>query len=407
MNSNFNVVKKQKKEEEEENFLDEEEVEVQEEKNPVLDRAAKRRMLLFMGIIFGGMIFLFLILYIISLFSHPVYKYSDIENILKKAAVSYFKDYPDSLPAADGDIVEIDSSNLVTAGKMKDLSEYTSEGVLCTGTVQVENASGEYLYSPYLNCGDNYTTVELVKKILDDSSIVNSGYGLYSMNGAYVYRGENVNNYVKFGSSLWRIVKINSNNNIVLVNDTGIKFSSQPWDDRYNEVAAYKSGFNQYSASRIREYLNKIYENPDKDDGEKLLSNKDKAKIVPFNVCTGKRSPSSEGSNNQEECAEVLRDQMYGLLTLSEYMNASIDANCTKANSKTCVNYNYLAQVKDWWLVTANKDDDITVFKINYNGLIKTDFASSYSIARPVVYLNSKVLYKSGNGTLEKPYKIK
>lgn len=98
---------------------------------------------------------------------------------------------------------------------------------------------------------------------------------------------------------------------------------------------------------------------------------------------------------------------MYGLLTLSEYMTASLDSNCTKATSKTCTNYNYLSKVKDWWLATANKDDDITVFKINYNGLIVSESASNYSIVRPVVYLNNKVLYKSGNGTLKKPYKIK
>lgn len=406
MSSNFNMVKKPKKDEDD--FMDEDDIEVEEEKTAVFDKAAKRRMLIFMGVIFGGMIFLFFILYLVSLFSHPVYEYSDIENVLRKAAISYFKDYPESLPVDDGDIVEIDSSNLVTAGKMKDLSEYTSEGVSCSGTVQVQNADGEYLYSPYLNCGDSYTTIELAKKIVEDeANIVNSGYGLYAMNGSYVYRGEDVNNYVKFGNSLWRIVRITSDNNIVLINDTGIAYNSQPWDDRYNEATGYKSGFNQYKASRIREYLNKIYESPDEDSGEKLLSKKDKAKILPFTLCIGKRSVNSEGNTSKEECSEVLGDQMYGLLTLSEYMTASLDSNCTKATSKTCTNYNYLSKVKDWWLATANKDDDITVFKINYNGLIVSESASNYSIVRPVVYLNNKVLYKSGNGTLKKPYKIK
>jgi hypothetical protein len=47
---------------------------------------------------------------------------------------------------------------------MKELSEYTQEGVVCSGTVQVEKTGTDYLYTPYLNCGENYATVELYKK---------------------------------------------------------------------------------------------------------------------------------------------------------------------------------------------------------------------------------------------------
>ena len=407
MGTNFNIVKKSKSEEEENDFLDEDDIEVEEKTSSVLDKTAKKRMFLFMGIISGVVLLLFFVLFLVSMFSHRTYSYENIETLLQSAAESYFKDYPESLPVNDGDIVEIDSSNLVAAGKMKDLSEYTAEGVLCSATVQVEKSGTEYLYTPYLNCGDSYTTVELAKKIVqDESNIVTSGYGLYSMNGAYVYRGEEVNNYIKLGDSLWRIVKITSDNNLVLIHDTGVMYNPQPWDDRYNEKTSYNSGFNQYSNSRIREYLNKIYESPS-DDEEKLLSKKNKAKLVSYNLCVGKRSASSEGLNNTEECSDVLRDQKYGLLTLSEYMSASLDAGCKNAGSLSCTNYNYLAKVKNWWLATGNKDDDVTVFKVNSSAMVKAEAAATYATVRPVVYLNSKVLYKSGNGTFEKPYKVK
>ena len=75
-----------------------------------------------MAAILGGTAILLLVLYMLSLTKNTTYEYEEIESILSNAAQSYFKDYPESLPVSDGDIVEIDSSNLVAAGKMKDLS---------------------------------------------------------------------------------------------------------------------------------------------------------------------------------------------------------------------------------------------------------------------------------------------
>lgn len=404
MSTNFNIVKKKKQDEEE--FFDEDEIEEEKEVKDTDNNVLKKRMIVFMGFILVGFLVLMIILFLVSTFSSHTYEYSDIELILKNAAVAYFKDYPENLPVNDGDIVEVDSSNLVYAGKMKDLSEYTKEGILCTGTVQVEKSGSEYLYSPYLSCGDDYSTVELAKKVAgDDGNIVTSGYGLYSMNGAYVFRGEDVKNYVKLGDTVWRIVKITSDNNIVLIHDTGLVYSNQPWDNRYNEKLSYSSGFNNYKTSRMKEYLDKIYDSPTED--EFLLDKDNLAKIVSFNLCIGKRSANSEGNANKEECAETFPNQKSGLLTLSDFMAASLDPNCKSANNKSCTNYNYLAKVKDWWLVTGNKDDDTTVFKVNNNGIITADTASTYSTVRPVIYLNSKVLYKDGKGTLDKPYEIK
>ena len=410
MGMNFNIVQKPKKTDEdldEDELMDENELEVEETtKSTSFD--PKKKMVKFMGIIMVGTLILLFFLFLISLIGgHKTkYSYSEIEKIMKDAAVSYFKDHPDYLPQDEGSIIEVDSSNLIAEEKMKDLSEYLDEGVQCTGTVQVEKAGTDYLYTPYLNCGDSYATIELYKKIVSDDNIVTTGYGLYSSNGGYVFRGENVNNYVKLGKSLWRIVKVTANDNIVLVSAEGAGYS-QPWDDRYNNDSGYESGINQYSASRIKEFLERIYTNPDKDEGEDVLSKADKTKIIPYNVCTGKRKSNSEKKDNSEECAELLKDQKLGVLTLSDYMNASIDPNCKSADTVSCKNYNYLVISDDWWLATANKDDSYNVYVVNRSGIIKKVDASNYAAVRPVIYLNSKVLYKSGKGTKEKPYKVR
>lgn len=405
MNLNFNMVKKPKKEDE--IIEDEEEFELEEEKEQrVKNDAARKRMFTMMGIIVGGMIVLLLVLFIMSMFTSKTYSFTEIEKIVKDAAISYFKDHPESLPMDEESVVEIDSSNLVVAEKMKDLSEYTKEGVLCSATVQVEKSGEEYLYTPYLNCGENYATEELYKRLIKDENLVNSGYGLYAVNGAYVYRGELVNNYVQLDNSLWRIVKITANNNIVLVSNEGMLYS-QPWDNRYNPEKNMGSGFNTYSTSRVKEYLEKIYDNPNEKNGELVLSNSDKAKMVPFNLCTGKKAATSEAKDNVEECNEVIQNQRIGLLTLSDYLSASIDPKCVNSLSKTCQNYNYLSNKNAFWLITPDSADSTSVFAVEDNGVVKSQYASNYYSVRPVIYLNSKVLYKSGDGTLEKPYKLK
>ena len=54
------------------------------------------------------------------------------------------------------------------------------------------------------------------------------------MGGEYVYRGDDVKNYVSFNNQLWRIVKVDSEGDIKLVLAQYTK-DSYVWDDAYNE----------------------------------------------------------------------------------------------------------------------------------------------------------------------------
>ena len=359
-----------------------------------------------MGIIVGATILLLIILYIASLFTSRNYSYEQMEEVMQKAAISYFKEHPEQLPTNDGDVVEIDAANLVVAGKMKSLGKYRSDGVTCSGSVQVRKSGTEYIYTPLLDCGSSYMTVSLSEKVLNDNSPVTTGDGLYQINGDYIFRGENIKNYVQLEKSLWRVVKITGSNNVVLIHSESLDYS-QPWDNRFNETRNYESGINSYSVSRMKEYLDKIYTNPKEDDGELILSEKDKTKIIPFDLCIGGRTTSSEGKNNTEECGQKLQNQRLGLLTLSDYLYASLDTNCKSANTKSCMNYNYLVLDDEWWLVTPNKEDTSTVFKVDRNGIVKADIAGTYSNVRPIIYLNNNVKFDHGSGTLEDPYYVK
>lgn len=409
MGESFNLVKKPKKEDDV--VEEEEDIEIEDDdptsKHRKKDNGdARKRLFMVMGVMVVGVLLLLFILFLVSVFAGRKYSYDDVEEILKEAAISYFADYPESLPQNDGDVVEIDAVNLVYAGKMKDLSEYVKDEVACTGNVQVEKAGEEYLYTPFLYCGDTYYSVELFNKVLTDNPTVTAGDGIYTYNNNYVFRGENVNNYVQLDNSLWRIVKITPDGNVVLIHNSGLDYY-QPWDNRYNEERLYESGINTYNVSRMKEYLEKIYTNPKEEDGEVIFSDKDKARIVSYTVCVGSRKPESESKNNTEECRQKVQEQKLGLLTLSDYLYASLDTSCKSASTKACMNYNYLSLDDEWWLVTPNADDTSTVYKVDRMGVVKADIASTYSKVRPVVYLNSHLMYASGKGTEEDPYKVK
>ena len=407
--SSFNLVKKPKKNDD---FEDEEEdIELDDDRPSKKKKSSggddpKSKLLLLMGVIIIGTLLLLLILWIASLFADRNLSYDDMETVMKEAAISYFADYPQYLPQNDGDVVEVPADNLVIAEKMKPLTEYRTDGVVCTGTVQVQKSGSEYLYTPFLNCGENYYSVELANKVLTDNPVTTSGEGIYSANNQYVFRGENVNNYVKLENSLWRIVKINSDNNVVLIHDTGLDFY-QPWDDRYNEERLYESGINTFNVSRMKEYLEKIYTNPNVDNREDILSDKDKARLISYTLCVGSRSTTSESKNNNEECRQKAQNQKLGLLTLSEYLYASLDTTCKSAGTKSCMNYNYLSMDDEWWLATPNSENTSTVYKVDRTGIVKADIASTYSKVRPVIYLNNHTMYADGKGTKDAPYTVK
>lgn len=406
MSLNFNVgkinpAKEEVEEEEKKEDKDDEEF----DEAPRNNNELKLRLIKLASLLGVAIAALLVVLFIISLFNKKTYKYEDIETIMQKAAISYFKSYPDSLPKNEKQTAQISAATLISTGKMKDLTEYTKKGVICDGKVEVAKRGDEYIYTPYLTCGDDYKTQKL-SSLIASSEIVKEGYGLYKVDNSYIYRGELVDNYVLINERLWRIVKLDSNENSILVLDN--IFSSQvPWDDRYNNERKYNAGNNVFSASRIKETLNALYNGEILENKGELLDNNTKAHMVSFDLCTGKRNLDDTTHNNSTECASIEKDVKIGLLTVSDYLLASIDSNCTATNSRSCQNYNYLNNKTDFWLATAQNNTTYQVYTVNTSGVIKEESASNYANARAVIHLNSNTLVKSGTGTEKDPYVIK
>lgn len=348
--------------------------------------------------------------FIISLFSKKKYTYSSVEDVMRSAAISYFKDNSGKLPKTDDQIVEVGTDVLINNGYMKKLDHYI-KGEDCSGKVTVERVStSTYNYTPILSCG-TYTTTSLVDMVRKNDNIVNDGYGVYYLNNEYVYRGLKVNNYVKFNDSdiLWRIVKVNSDNETVLISE-GKSINVFPWDTRYNNTVEDNSGIGVFHNSTISSildslYRNKLYEENEYYESEvNFLTAYDKTKVVKYDACVGTRGEEDSTKDGSTECAVTEKVKM-SLLPVYDFMNASIDSNCTSTLRPDCQNYNYLNSDYTYWLLTGNSDNTDKVYVVSSYVYNKTaDYESSI---RPVIHLNSNVMVESGKGTMNNPYIIR
>lgn len=370
------------------------------------DNSVKKKLMKLMFIIVIVVLVVILTLFIVSLIMGRKQSYSSVETTMKNAAIKYYSDHKNRLPAASNSNEGVEVTTLVSGEYMKPLSEYLGENTKCTGKVTVERNGENFVYTPYLDCGNSYKTIELVKQVTNESNIVVTGDGLYNINNTYIFRGENVKNYLKLDDDLWRIVKITSDNKIYLIKD---EFRTNnltvPWDDRYNTIAGYNAGINDYKVSRLREEVIKKY-NSNAENG-KILSKTARQKLTKFDLCIGSRDPNYVSNDNSAECSTVLKNQKVGLLTLSDYLIASIDSECISPLSSSCQNYNYLKSNSAWWVTTANSENTYQVYRIESNGVVKKTYALSYAAIRPVVVLNERTMYATGTGTKSNPYKIK
>ena len=371
---------------------------------PVKDNKEMKKKLMRMMLIVVGILVVFLIIILIFSFLGSGNKsYEEIEQDLKNAAIEYYEVQSGLLPREEGETITVRANTLADAELMKPLSELR-EGENCSGRVEVTKVGDNIIYTPYLECGDKYTTKELYKAVLEQK-IVTSGNGLYDLNGEKVYRGDDVNNYVSLDNAIYRIVKVTPDNKLLLILNEVDSTLSSYYDDRYNPAKRFNSGFNDYRISRIKEFLDDLYSS--KND-IKILSKNDKEKLASFNLCIGKRNATETNNTNAIECSDVLENQMIGLLTASDYMNASLDANCKATTDKSCQNYNYLRlKETEWWLLTGNAANDYEAYIVKSNGYIDINTTSGYKKIRPTIMLNNNVMIKSGNGSASNPFILK
>lgn len=362
----------------------------------------KKKMITYGGIAIGVVVLLIVgLLLFYKLTRSDASMYSTAEQKLVSAAKEYYASRQGALPKELGGQITVDAGTLTSSGAMKELSSMVPKNKSCSGKVVITNVNYSYNYTAYLNCGVDYVSIELYKKVLDKEPVISSGMGLYKIGNEYVYRGENPNNYVMFANQLWRIVKIDGSNETMLI--LAEKSDKTLWDDRYNADRDNNDGINNYRVSRIRDFLKNYYNSDTK------FSATDRLKIADHNLCIGKRSETASANDGSIECADILEKEAIGLLPIYDYMRASLDGACTSTVSGSCENYNYLVNegetIYSWWTLTSDAANTHRVYRINGNAYSSKASVDTY--VRPVIYLVNTAMFDNGTGTLEDPYTIR
>lgn len=357
-----------------------------------------KKMLIILGVITIVAIVFFVVVAVIRGSSSKA-SYDKIRGDMVSAAKKYY----DSLEVklSSGEEMSVTTEELIQKKYLDDYSEKLDEGVSCSGVISIHNNFDNMLYVPKLDCGDAYKDITLVDKIKELEPVVTENDGLYGMYDSLVYRGEYVNNYLEFAGESWTILKINSDGTIraIMNKNTG---DSVLWDDRYNTSAGKNYGLNNYDNSRLKEYMDSL------DYGNWILSDAQKAYVKPQSVCVGNRYSDDPNMDYSVECSQTSDNNMFGLLQVNEYIIPSLDSTCKLISEPQCTNYNYMYNRFGstlMWTTTINSNRNYYAYAIN--GLPDIYYTNSKGYVYVTIKLDSSVLYLSGDGSIDNPYKIK
>lgn len=319
------------------------------------------------------------------------------------AAEKYIKN-KDKEPKKEGEIFTVKLSKLIDGEYIKS-TEDLLEDDSCKGSVTVrkngstieDNKGGFLNYTVNLEC-KNYKTNSLMKALMND--IVTEGSGLYQKDNEYIFKGDEVNNYITFFNKLYRIVSIDESGIVKLLRAESESIDRY-WDIKYNIDTESSSGKNIYKDSDILKILLELYNDP------KKISESAKEHIISKDVCIGARDINNLSINDTSECSSLLENQVVSLLNVGDFASASLDADCKDITSKSCRNYNYMKNLfLDSWTMTAVSNNTYEVYYI-YNGVVKYQPANKYSSYSVVIYIDGDEIIESGNGSEKDPYVIK
>ena len=344
-------------------------------------------------------------------------QYGELETKLQNAAIKYVKNHKSILPTTTENYTKIKLKTLVDNRYIGKIVAVEDSSVKCDGYVEVSKISEDkkvYRYTPYISCGKYYVTKTIADHIIDveteDGTFERKvDAGLYKSDDEYIFRGENVNNFILLDSHLYRIIKIDKDKHLKLISVTKTG-NNYLWDDRYNIDADRNYGINTFEKSRLYDTLEFLYNNTDSDAGEVFFTDTERNYIVTQDFCIGKRSEKDKDVYSGAECKETVPLKV-GLITVDEYAKASIDSNCKEIYDKSCFNYNYFNSLSkeysySYTTLTGDSDSSFKFYKIQYSQveIVRTDNASRLY---PVVFINNKTIYSSGTGTLTDPYVVR
>ena len=232
---------------------------------------------------------------------------------------------------------------------------------------------------------------------------LNGEVGLRKVDNDYYYYGDSPSNYIYYNCKneldnktceLWRIIGFT-------YDEESKKYMTKIVKDDYLAKKEYDDDTNRWDDSSISKYLKEY-----KLDGM--------AEEVTFKEQNLPSLDETFKYFDDEYKAKVL------LLTLSDYLNTS---SCKKDKiseyDQTCLNNNWLNKYSTEWTMTTKvmepyedpeteetvTPDNDTLYAVG-STIDETEYDTELNV-RPVVYLKSRALIISGNGSLDNPYIIR
>lgn len=217
------------------------------------------------------------------------------------------------------------------------------------------------IYNPTTEDGEEVKL--LGSSITSDAALATEGDGLYRVSGSYIYKGAEVDNYIEFGNTLWRIIKVNSDGSVEMATDS------------YINALDWNTTITDYTNSDIRAYLNDVYLN---------TLNKDLLTNVTYcnDLVTDLSSVTCDSSSSEDYVR---------LIGITEFLNSVVDSTSFLADSN-----NYI------WLYNSNEE---SVWHTNGTSLGASDADSGY-LVKAVVHVKNSAKLLGGSGSKEDPYII-
>ncbi len=204
--------------------------------------------------------------------------------------------------------------------------------------------------------------------LTEQNHIVTSGDGLYQDHQSYYYKGNVQDNYVRYSSILWRVVRVNEDGSVTLISDTPLT----------SMVFGYE--VDDFKSSYVYKWLNETFYSQLKNSEQYLLDT---------NYCADAITDSNDVSCDKIETSKV------AMISVYEYLKAT--------GSKS-----YLNDSKSFWSLSPNTEHKI--WFMNQNGLVNNESFSgesyhSYGV-RPMITVKGDLKILSGVGTSDDPYQF-
>lgn len=245
-------------------------------------------------------------------------------------------------------------------------------------------------------------------------------------NIVYYYRGgidkKKINSYIQLGNLKWNVTRINEDGSLRLILTDGINDVKSSIGEnivyKNSEIKNildtwYTNNLNGFDHLLIASNYCEDYSIDKESDAYKLLYKQNHEVYGFSNRLLGITSFKADNVKPTLACADEYRiNSKIGLLTADEAFLAgnSTSTFLDNGKNKENISYNYLMSEKidnsNSWLMSPAFSNSYYALDTNLGVYMMNSEDTSTLGVRPVITLKAGVVYTSGDGTIDNPYKV-